>query len=288
MMTQQTSLDMPRNRFSNISNVLKAALARASANNDGLLAAGVAFYLFLALVPLLASVVMVYGLLASPETLARHMARIATALPPSAANLIAEQLRAVVQSSQKSQGIGLAIALGLALFGARNGAGSLIIALNVAFGCTEARGFVRRNLVAIAITLGSVLAAILTVAAITAFAALQSDILPASHALSMAGQATTWLVLLVALATIIAGLYSRAPACHPGGWRLLRFGPVLAALGIAVLTYGFGAFVANLGNYNATYGSLAGVVVLLTWLWLTSYAVLLGAEVEAVMLDRND
>ena len=268
--------------------ILKRGWARASAHNMGLIAAGVAFYLFLAMVPLLAAVVMLYGILADPQTVAKHITELSTNLPASAADIITGQLESVVESSGSSKGLGFAAALAMAIFGARNGAGSMIIALNVAFECPEGRSFVKKNLTALAITVGGAMASVLLFAAIGAFSALQAFVAPDSALIAAVGQVLTWAVLILAMATGFAALFHFGPARETVGFRWLSPGSLFAAILAALLTYAFSLYVSNFGSYNATYGSLGGVVVLLTWLWLTSYVILIGAELNMAMLKRAD
>ncbi|RVQ65543.1 YihY/virulence factor BrkB family protein [Croceicoccus ponticola] len=267
---------------------VKAGWARASAHNMGLIAAGVAFYMFLAMVPLLGAIVMLYGIVADPQTAATHIAELSNALPASAAEVIASQIQGVVETKGSTKGIALFVALGLALFGARNGAGSIIIALNIAFDCKEERGFLQKNLVALGTTLGSVVAAAILFVGIGAFGALQALVAPDSAAIAIVAQLATWLLLIVALAFCIALLFRYAPACSTGSMRWLSPGAIFAAVIAALLTFAFGVYVANFGNYNATYGALGGVVVLLTWIWLTSYVLLIGAECDVALLNRTD
>src|SRR5207237_5476433 len=101
-------------------------------DNLGIISAGVAYYGFLALVPLIGATVLSYGLVATPADVLEHMQQLTTVLPAQAAQLIGDQLMHVVETSGTKTGLGLAGALALALFGARSGAGSLITALNVA------------------------------------------------------------------------------------------------------------------------------------------------------------
>lgn len=268
--------------------VVKGGWARASEHNMGLIAAGVAFYAFLAIVPLLAAVVMTYGLLADPATVAKHVAALSNSLPASAADIISGQLNSVVEESDKSKGLGLIVSLAFALFGARNGAGSMIIALNVAFGCPEGRGFIGKNLTALAITVGGTLAAVLLFAGMGAFSALQALVAPNNSVVALLGQLGTWAILIVAMAFAIALLFRFAPACDTPPLRWLSPGSIFAAVAAALLTLAFSFYVSNFGSYNATYGALGGVVVLLTWLWLTSYVVLIGAECDVALMERAD
>lgn len=127
---------------------------QSSEDNVGLVAAGVAFYGFLALVPLLGATVLTYGLVADPQIVLGNVKSLTSVMPQDAAKLVGDQLLSVVQTSGSKKGIGLLIAIAVALFGARSAAGSIIIALNIAYEEEEKRGFVRVNLLSLAITAG--------------------------------------------------------------------------------------------------------------------------------------
>lgn len=267
--------------FANWKQALVRAWNEGNADNIGIVAAGVAFYAFLAMVPLLGALVLSYGLIADPEQVQRHILGLAQTLPASAAELIGEQLANVVDGSAGKKGLGLLLALGIALFGARNGAGSAIIALNIAYDEEETRGFFSLNLVALAITLGAVLAVPLVVGAMTALAAL-GDLLPAaSGATVVAGKIASYVLFLLIAMAAAAAFYRFGPDRDEPRWEWVSAGSLFAALGWMLLTALFGFYVSNFGSYNATYGSLGAVVVLLTWLYLSAYVLLLGAEINA-------
>ena len=112
--------------------IAKRTWKEVGKDNVGIVAAGVAFYCFLALVPLLAAAVLTYGLVASPETVARQAASLTEMLPAQAAGLVGEQLMNVVETSGGKKGFGLLLAIGIAFWGARNAASSIVTALNIA------------------------------------------------------------------------------------------------------------------------------------------------------------
>ena len=261
--------------------VLVRSWKEAGDDNVGLIAAGVAFYGFLALVPLLGAIVLSYGLVASPATVVGNMKSLTSVMPAQAAQLVGEQLMNVVQTSGGKKGFGLLLALGLALFGARNGAGSVMTALNIAYEEKEKRGFVAVNLTALAITGGAVLVAILAVVAVAALGHLGKLLPGAPAVLLIVGKLLTYGLLLAAAAGVAATLYRYGPSRTEPKWVWLTPGSLLAAIGGVALTLGFGVYVAKFGNYNATYGSLGAVVVLLTWLYLSSYILLFGAELNS-------
>ena len=263
---------------------MKEAFARAGRNNIGIISAGVAFYAFLAMVPLLAATVLTYGLIADPETIARHIRALSDMLPPAAAKLLVEQINDVVETSSSKKGVGLLVAIAIALFGARNGAGSILTALNIAHGVQERRSFVRANFTALGITAGGILAIILAVAAMATLTALIAYL---GGEIAVFGGAATYLFLFAVGTFGCATLLRYAPNRPAPKWKQVLPGALFAAAGWLLLTLGFGIYVANFGNYNATYGSLSAVVVLLTWLYLSAFVMLFGAELNAARGDRR-
>lgn len=261
--------------------VMTRTWAETSSDNVGLIAAGVAFYGFLALVPLLGAFVLSYGLIADRATVIADVNRLASVMPADAAKLVGEQLLNVVQSSDGKKGMGLLLALALALFGARNAAGAVITALNVAYEEEEKRGFIKVNLLALGITGAAVVVALVAAVAITALGKLQ-DLLPgAPGVVVFAGKFGSYALLLAAGSGAAATLYRFGPSRSRARWLWLTPGSLFAAIGWLLLSFGFGLYVANLGNYNATYGSLSAVVVMLTWMYLSSYILVFGAELNA-------
>lgn len=253
----------------------------ANDDNIGLVAAGVAFYGFLALVPLLAAVVLCYGIFADTETVIRHIHALAELAPPDVARTIGQQLLDLVHASDGKKGVGVLFALAVALFGARNGAGAVITALNIAYEEKEKRNFFRVNLTAIAITGAAVIGAILATLAIAALGALETLAPIANDALLLIGTIVTYALLTLAGAAGAAALYRFGPSRHRARWSWITPGSLFTAFFWLVLTLGFGAYAANLGKFDATYGSLGAVAALLTWLYLSAYFLLFGAELNS-------
>jgi membrane protein len=251
---------------------LKDGWSSASDGNVGIIAAGVAYYGFLALVPLLAAAILTYGLVTDPATIAEHVEGLAESLPGAAGELVSDQLRSVAASRGGAQGFGLVLALALSLIGARAAAGALVTALDIAFETEQERGFIEANLLALAIAAGAAVALGL-VAAVTA---LVSTVLTGA-ASALGGY------VVVGLAGLggAAAAYRIAPDQEAIGWPVALRGGALFAAGWLVATAGFGFYASNFGNYNATYGSLGAVVVFLTWLWLSAWLLLLGAHFAA-------
>ena len=253
----------------NLIDLFKRAWARASEFDIGLIAAGIAYYTFLSFVPLLAATVLIYGLVVDPDTLAKHTAEVAKSLPGSAADLVTKQLESVVESRSGASGFGLVLAVGGSLFAARVAAGAVIKALNDAFGEVDDRGFIKSNLLALAITVGAVLA----IGLVAATTALVSAVLGGSG-----GAFVSYAVVGLAGTGAAMLAYRVVPnAEHIGNTPALR-GAVLFAVGWMLASAAFGYYVSNFGNYNATYGSLGAIVVFLTWLFLSAYLLVFGAH----------
>ncbi len=261
--------------------VLKRTWAEAADDNIGLIAAGTAFYGFAAIVPLLASVVLIYGLVADTATVVANIRALFNVLPDDAARVIGDQLATVVGTSEGKKGFGLVIALGIALYGGTKGASSIVIALNIAYEEKEARGFIVLNLLAFAITGGAVMLALVAALSTAAFALLDSLIPGAPEIMLLAIRLVSYGVLASLGVTAAACLYRFGPNRHKAKWAWLTPGSLAATVIWLGATIGFGVYVSRFGNYGATYGSLSAVIVLLTWLWLSAYVFLLGAELNS-------
>ena len=250
-------------------------------DNIGLIAAGVAFYGFLALVPLLTAILLCYGIFADPKTVVEDMQALTSLVPPDVARTVGAQLMELVRSSDGKKGFGILIALALALFGARNGAGAVITALNVAYEEHEKRSFIMVNLTALAITAAAVVAAILAASALAALAALGNLMHYDAGAWPLLGSIVTYVFLTLAGASAAAALYRFGPSRSKAKWTWLTPGSIFSALLWLGLTLGFGAYVRYIAKFDATYGSLGAVVALLTFLYLASYVLLFGAELNS-------
>lgn len=263
--------------------LIKRTIKDAGDDNLGMLAAAVGFYAFLAFVPLLGAVVLIYGLVAQPQDIARHVHALFRILPPDAAKLVSQQMISVTKASTGKSGLGLAFALLLTLYGAMKGAGAIVTALNMVHDETEARSWARTYGLGLAITAGVALLGAVGMLAIGALAFLKALIPTQSSAVITLIRAGFWLAAAVAACGIVALIYRYAPNRDAVGWRLVLPGAIMTTVGWLAMTLAFGFYVANLGHYNATYGSLGAVVVLLIWLYLSAYILLAGAELNSTI-----
>src|SRR5436305_9673168 len=164
-------------------------------DNVGLVAAGVAFYGFFALLSLLGLIVLAYGLFADPRTVVTNMNALTAVLPTDVALLIGQQLMTAVHSSQGTKGIGILLALLVATYGGTNGAASVITALNIAYEEKEKRGLVGFYLLAVIMTIGALVIALLALAATAALAYLQHLLPKAPPAAVIAGKVVGYMLL---------------------------------------------------------------------------------------------
>jgi membrane protein len=264
--------------------VLKRAWAEAKVDQVPLLAAGVAFFGFLSVFPAIVAAVLAYGLIADPVQIRNQAEDLAKTMPASGRDLLLQQIDSLTSAPSRSLGIGLAIAVAVALWSASGGVGYLITAVNLAYDEDESRGFVRRKLLALGMTLGAIVFVLLAVALFSVGAAIGDDVAtPIRYAV-----AVIRVVLALALITVaLAIIYRLAPDRDAHGVRWLSVGAGVATVIWLVASIGFSLYVSTFGNYAKTYGSLASVVVLMLWMWLTAYAILFGAEINTASEQRD-
>ena len=251
-------------------------------HNLSLLGAGVAFFTFLALTPLIAATVMVYGLVGDVETVQRQMRSIIELVPREAAAVIENQLLSVVTANAGVTGLALAIALGFAVFGGMRAANGLIGALNIINEEHETRGIISLNFRAAALTLAAIFVALTGLISSGMFAWLQmqaGDLL--GEAAAFAIKFLTWIASILFGSAGFALIMRYGPDREPARWLWLAPGALVATLLWIAISFGFSFYVAYVSDYNATYGSLSAIVVFLMWLFLSAYGVLGGALLNA-------
>jgi membrane protein len=270
--------EMPRRAWKDI---VARTYKRVWDDNVALVSAGVAFYGFFALLSLLGLIVLLYGFFADPRTVIEQMRTLTAILPTDVVELIGSQLLTAVHSSEGTKGLGIIIAILVAIYGGTNGAASAITALNIAYEEKEKRSLARFYLLAVSITLIAVVIALCAVAATAAVAYLQKFVPQASGAVLIAAKIGGYLLLVPLTAAVAATLYRFGPSREDARWEWITPGSLFASITWLLLTVAFGFYVAHLTNYQASYGSLGAVVALLTWMYLSAYAFVVGAELNS-------
>lgn len=249
-------------------------------DNVPIVAAGMAFYAMLAIFPGLIAMISLYGLVADPADVQQQIAALSGMLPPSAQELLSQRLEALVTSSSATLGLGLVVSVGAALWSASAGMKSAITAINIAYDEKEERGFFKLRALALLFTLGAILVVLLSLALVAVLPALFDWI-----GLGETGQIVIaygrWPLMALLVMASLAILYRYGPCRDKPGWRWVSWGAVASTVLWLGLTALFSLYVSNFGSYGETYGAIGGVIVLMLWLFLSSFVVLLGAEINS-------
>jgi len=244
------------------------------------LAAGVVFYALLALFPAITALVSSYALFAAPSTITGHLALMAGMVPQSAYTIVDEQVTRIVTRTTGTLGFTFFFGLGLALWSANAGVKAVVDALNIAYGVKERRGFIKLNLVSLALTVGGIVVLLLAIAGVV--------VMPIALSYWPFGDlnksALTWLrwpALLVLLLFGLALLYRFGPDLDNARFRWISPGAALAAFAWLTGSFLLSWYLRSFADYDATYGSLGAAIALMMWMWMSAIVVLLGAELNA-------
>ena len=249
-------------------------------NNIFLVAGGVTYAILLALFPGLAALVSLYGLLLDPAQVEHQVDALSDVLPPASVQMIGEQLHKLVSASTNTLSISATVALLFALWSASRGMSGLITAFNIAYQQKETRSFLKFNALAIGLTIIVLMGGTVTIALV--------GVLPvAVQALGLAPIAKwvllilEWPLLMIVVITGLAVLHRYAPNRDKARWRWVSPGAIIATVLWIIGSIGFSVYVAHFNSYDKTYGSLGGVVIMLTWLYLSAFVALFGAVINA-------
>ena len=262
-----------------------------------LVAAGVAFYAFLALAPTLVAAVSVYSLFADPADIAGQVQDRAAALPQEAQALLTQQLMSLATTSSAGVTVALIVAVVVALWSASAGMANLVRGVQVAQGREETRKFVAKRGTALVLTVVAILilvlmralVAILTVVLLLALVAVAPAWLADEDidgGVRWALDILRWPVVAVVLVMALAVLYHFAQPGSRGRFQVLTWGTLTGAGLWLIASLLFSLYTANWAGYNDTYGSVAGIVVMLLWLQIGVVAVMVGAEIDAELDSR--
>jgi membrane protein len=264
---------------------VKRAAAEFKQDRAGLVAAGMAFYWFLAVFPSLVAAISILGLVNLSQQAADSITRaIRTALPGDAARVLTDAVQTVSEQPAATSLLTAAVGIALAVWSGSAGMVAVQVGLNVAYDVSQDRPFLKKRLRAI-VLMG--VTAVLGGAA-TALIVFGQPLgeglrgwLPFDEAFVVAWTIIRWLAGLAVLTLLFATYFYLAPNRDSPRWVWLSPGGLLATVIWLLASLGFSIYVSTLGSYAETYGSLAGVVVLLLWLYLSALAVLVGGELNA-------
>jgi membrane protein len=268
--------------------ILRRALANASRDHITSIAAALAYYAFLAIPSALLVAVGVFGLVAGPDTVNTLADKLGTIMPREATDLVTGSLTRLTQREASATAL-IGIGGVLALWSVGSAMQNVMWALNTVFGRDETRGFVRRRLAAWAMAFFALIGVALALGLLVLGSALSTWVGNAVHEKGLVTAlwwTAQWPVLTLGLLLAYGGILYLGPNTERR-WRLVSFGAVVAVVVWLLASGAFALYVSQFGSYNKTWGVLAAVVVLLTWLWLSAVALLLGAEIEAETEGRR-
>ncbi len=245
-----------------------------------MVAASVAFYALLALFPAIAAAIALWGLAFDPREIEAQIQQISSMLPDQAAGIVTSQADQLASNANTGLSIAAIGGLLLTLYSASKGLKAVIEGLNIIYDEEESRGFFKLNLVALLLTLAALLIVTGSLALIAVLPAVIGLFGLGSTLATVISLARWPLLALVALLTL-AVLYRYGPSRDAPKWRWVSWGAVIATLVWILASIAFSIYVSRFGSYNQTYGSLGAVIILLTWMWVSAYIVLMGAELDA-------
>lgn len=273
----ETPKDIPAKGWKDILLRVKDEIA---ADHLSLIAAGVAFYALLALFPAITALIALAGLLVEPSQITGQIEALAAVMPQEAATIILDQAVAVTGSQESGLGWAFALGLGLAIYSASKGMSSLMEGLNVVYDEDEKRGFVIRTFWTLGLTLLLIVGLICGLTAALALPVI-IDVFGLPVWLENLLAYGRWVLLAGLSITGLAVLYRFGPSRDQARWKWLTPGALLACTMWLVASIGFSIYVSNFGSYNETFGSMAGAIILLMWLWISAFIILIGAEFNA-------
>ncbi|MFN3210199.1 MAG: YihY/virulence factor BrkB family protein [Roseovarius sp.] len=275
---------IPRRGWWDIALRIKSGIA---SDHMSVVSAGVAFFGLLAIFPAVVALISIAGFLIDPGDIATQLDQIVAILPQNAAEIIRDQILQVTGGDEAATGLAAIMGVVLALYGATKGMMTLMEGMNIAYNEEETRGFVALYATGIALTLFIIagmlvsLGAMIVLPNVIGFLGLPDEIETAILWLQ-------WPILALFAILGLAVLYRFGPSRPRVRWRWISPGAVAATLLWMVGTVAFSVYTQNFGSYNETYGTLGGVIILLTWLWLSAFIVLAGAKLNAEIETQVD
>lgn len=245
-----------------------------------LVAAGVAFYTFLSIFPAIASAISIYGLFTDIGNIQQHFSIMEKFVPNDVLDIFIGRAEKLTQQNNETLTFGVIFGLTVSLWSANRAMKAMTIALNIAYGVPESRGFIKVNLITLALTIFSTLVFIIALTAIVLVPIIVTVLL-ASQAIEIVVVVLSWIIFIFALFSLFLTLYNFAPAIEHRTIKNLYPGAVFSSVFTIVTSFIFTLYVANFGDYDKQYGALGAVVITMLWLFLCGLIFLVGAELNA-------
>jgi membrane protein len=260
------------------------AAKKALADNVPTLASAIAYSAFLTIPSILLVAVGVFGLVAEPGTVHSLVDRLGSVMPADASRLLDQSLTRVTQAQSGTTVALTVVGILLALWSLTGAMGALMWGLNLAEGLEDKRGFAAKRLTGLAMATCVGIAFVLSFGLLVLGPHLSrwvGDAIGQRTAVTWIWWAAQWPILVGGLLLAFAAVLYLGPAEKPPKLRFVTPGAIAAVVVWLVASGAFAVYASRFGSYNKTWGSVSAVIVLLTWLWLSSLALLFGAEVNA-------
>jgi membrane protein len=250
-----------------------------SENRITTISGGVTFFVLLALFPGLAGLISLYGLFADSTSVAQHLNSLNGILPEGGIQILRDQLQQLTSQPPQKLGFATLASLAISLWSANGGIKAMFEGLNAVYEENEKRSFIKLNAISLALTLAAVAFVIASLLTITVVPKLLSflDLPGISEIVNYA----RWPVLLVVSSLMIAVVYRFGPSREQPHWRWISPGSIFAAVTWIAASLLFSWYTAHFGSYNKTYGSLGAAVGFMTWIWISTMVILIGAKINA-------
>jgi len=249
-------------------------------------AAGVAFFALLSVFPALAAFVSLYGLFADVGTAEKQLSLLSGVLPPDSIRFAADQMARFAARGTGQLTFAFGLSLLISLWSANGAIKALFDGLNVAYEQKEKRGVIALNAISLLFTLGGLIFFLLTFAAVVATPELLGFF---GYRQSIAWlNLVKWPAMLAAGMTALSLVYRYGPSRPRVRWRWITWGGGAAAILWLISSMLFSWYVGAFAHYDRTYGSLGAVVAFMTWIWLSTTIILLGAEVNSEIEAQTD
>ena len=274
----QSPADVPARGWLDIA---RSVWTKIGKNRILAVAAGLTFYGILAIFPAVTAFVSIYGLFADPAEIQNQLKHLPGVLPEGAISVIGDQVQRIASQGNRTLGFAFVSGLAIALWSANAGVKALFDALNVAYEAEETRGFFRLNAISLLFTISFVALAVIGLASIVVMPWVLTTVF---SGFALAATLLRWLsvpIAILAALLMLAVLYRFGPAKQKPAWRWVTPGSLFAVLFLIVSSAAFAYYAAHFGSYNKTYGTLGAAIGLMTWLWISSIVVMVGAEINA-------
>jgi membrane protein len=262
------------------SGIVSRTFQASTSDHVSLAAAGCAFYATLSLFPAISMLISVYGLVFDLGSVVPQLAVLRDLLPAPAFGLIEDRVIQLVAQPRAHLSVGLAIAFLVSVWGSASASKAVLSAMNVAYDTTERRPFFLFQLIGLAMTVCAVVSVVLAIGVLL--------VLPPLIQFSGLSAIGAALIQIASLGLVIgffalglALLYARGPSRTPTPEMRILPGTALATVLWLVCSYLLSLYVSKLANFDATYGSIGAVVGIMLWFYVSAYAVILGAELNA-------